>query len=272
MSLVTVFRDNQFKNYLYFCQYKLIKKFDAMKKFKILVQSVMCFGLAVLSACGGSNSGASSDAPLGDVPGIFVDITEKKKALSDELRDVSDPETHQEMIKDFNEYVAESVKEAEEKGKKLIGGEILCTGVDIYPDFTVSGAKIADYRAGRESGSFIVRVMVTPKRDIIVRDSKRDCAEGEYSLKDTRLYYALMKANDFLIELGQINPFNSETYNMSFKGEYVPGQMIQAGVPCNSEGSPLYINCHTYDFTEFAKIIFLSETDYMALRKQAYGF
>lgn len=248
------------------------KKFDAMKKFKILVQSALLCGLGVLSACGGSNSGASSDAPLGDVPGIFMDIAAKKKALKEELRSEDDVESYQKKLKDFDEYVAESVKEAEEKGKQLIGGEILCTGVDVYPDFTVTGAKIADYRAGSETGSVIVRVSVTPKRDIVVREFNSECAQGEYSLKETRLYYALMKANDFLIELGQINPFNSNAYNMSLKAEYVPGQMIQAGVPCNSEGSPIYINCHTYDFTEFAKIIFLSEKDFMALRKQAYGF
>ena len=126
--------------------------------------------------------------------------------------------------------------------------------------------------AGREAGSIIVRVTVTPKRDIVVRETKRKCAEGEYPLKDTRLYFALMKANDHLIELGQLNPFNSNSYNSSLKAEYAPGQMIQAGVPCHSEGAPVYINCHTYDFTEFAKIVFLAEKDYMAIRKQAYGF
>ena len=86
-----------------------------------------------------------------------------------------------------------------------------------------------------EAGSIIVRVTVTPKRDIVVRETKRQCAEGEYPLKDTRLYFALMKANDHLIELGQLNPFNGNSYNSSLKAEYAPGQMVQAGVPCHSE-------------------------------------
>ena len=115
-----------------------------------------------------------------------------------------------------------------------------------------------------------VRKMVAAQR--VVRETKRQCAEGEYPLKDTRLYFALMKANDHLIELGQLNPFNGNSYNSSLKAEYAPGQMVQAGVPCHSEGAPVYINCHTYDFTEFAKIVFLAEKDYMAIRKQAYGF
>lgn len=88
-----------------------------MKKFKIFVQSALLCGLGVLSACGGSNSGASSDAPLGDVPGIFTDIAAKKKALKEELRSEEDVESYQKKLKDFDEYVAESVKEAEEKGK-----------------------------------------------------------------------------------------------------------------------------------------------------------
>ena len=156
-------------------------------------------------------------------------------------------------------------------GEKGVGREIVCTG-DVYPDFQITGAKVAEYHAGREAGSIIVRVTVTPKRDIVVRETKRQCAEGEYPLKDTRLYFALMKANDHLIELGQLNPFNGNSYNSSLKAEYAPGQMVQAGVPCHSEGAPVYINCHTYDFTEFAKIVFLAEKDYMAIRKQAYGF
>ncbi len=215
-----------------------------MKKFTVITLSAMFCGLVVLSACGGgaaSGSAASSDAPLGRVPAIFAEVA------------------------------AKSYQKAAEEGEKLVGREIVCTG-DVYPDFQITGAKVAEYHAGREAGSIIVRVTVTPKRDIVVRETKRQCAEGEYPLKDTRLYFALMKANDHLIELGQLNPFNGNSYNSSLKAEYAPGQMVQAGVPCHSEGAPVYINCHTYDFTEFAKIVFLAEKDYMAIRKQAYGF
>ena len=45
-----------------------------MKKFTVITLSAMFCGLVVLSACGGAASGsaASSDAPLGRVPAIFV--------------------------------------------------------------------------------------------------------------------------------------------------------------------------------------------------------
>ena len=223
-----------------------------MKKFTVITLSAMFCGLVVLSACGGgaaSGSAASSDAPLGRVPAIFAEVAAKKKALDESLRKEDDLDRYQKKLKEFDEYAAKSYQKAAEEGEK-----------------------VAEYHAGREAGSIIVRVTVTPKRDIVVRETKRQCAEGEYPLKDTRLYFALMKANDHLIELGQLNPFNGNSYNSSLKAEYAPGQMVQAGVPCHSEGAPVYINCHTYDFTEFAKIVFLAEKDYMAIRKQAYGF
>ena len=47
--------------------------------------------------------------------------------------------------------------------------------------FEITGAKVAEYHAGREAGSIIVRVTVTPKRDIVVRETKRQCAEGRIS-------------------------------------------------------------------------------------------
>ena len=204
-----------------------------MKKFTVITLSAMFCGLVVLSACGGAASGsaASSDTPLGRVPAIFVEVAAKKKALDESLRKEDDLDRYQKKLKEFDEYAAKSYQKAAEEGEKLVGREIVCTG-DVYPDFQVTGAKVAEYHAGREAGSMIVRVTVTPKRDIVVR----------------------------------------ETNNSSLKAEYAPGQMVQAGVPCHSEGAPVYINCHTYDFTEFAKIVFLAEKDYMAIRKQAYGF
>lgn len=244
-----------------------------MKKLTVAILSVMVCGLVVLSACGSGASGSSAtdDSPLGRVPGIFVEVAHKKEVLDSVLRKERDIKRHQKRLKEFDEYVAESCRKAAQEGEKLIGREVVCTG-DVYPDFRVTGAKISEYLAGQETGNVIIRVTVVPKRDIVVREFKHDCAAEEYPLKDTRLYFALMKANDHLIELGQLNPFNSNPYNGSLKAEYIPGQMIQANVPCHSEGAPVYISCHTRDFTEFAKIVFLAEKDYMAIRKQAYGF
>lgn len=245
-----------------------------MRKLTIAAMSGLIGGLVVLSACGGGASGSSgnSDTPLGDVAGIFVEVAKKRGALNEDLRKGNySVERHQKKLKDFDEYAAKSYEKAAKEGAKLVGREIVFSG-DVYPDFQVTGAKIGEYMAGTESGNVIVRVTVTPKRDIIVRKFKHECAAGEYSLKETFLYFALMKADDHLIELGQLNPFNSNPYNGSLKAEYGPGDMIQAGVPCHSEGAPVYISLHIRDFTEFAKIVFFREEDYMAIRKQAYGF
>lgn len=245
-----------------------------MKKLTISMLSVVLCGWGVLSACGGgaaSGSSVGGDALLGRVPSYFVDIAAKKKALEEDLREERDMDRYQKKLKEYDEYAAKNYKKAAEEGEKLAGREVPCSG-DVYQDFQVTGAVIEKYHAGKEAGSVIVRVKVTPKRDIVVRGSQKECADGEYSLKDTRLYYLLMKTDDHLITLGEVNPFNSNYANSSLKAEYVPGQMVQAGVPCHSEGAPLSINCHTYDFTEFAKIVFVREEDYKAIRKQAYGF
>lgn len=243
-----------------------------MKKHTFVILSAAVCGMFLLSACGGaSGSSGNSDAPLGRVPAIYVDVAAKKKALDEELRGEKDMDRYQKKLKAFDENEAESYQKAAKEGEKIKGREVPISG-DMYEDFRVTGAKVESFQQGKGSGSVIVRVMVTPKRDIIVRDTKRACAEGEHSLKDTRLYYVLMKANDHMIAMGEINPFNSNYANSSLKAEYIGGQMVQAGVPCHSEGSPVAINCHTYDFTEFAKIVFLRAEDYAAIRKQAYGF
>lgn len=237
------------------------------------VMSAVCVAFVFLVSCGGSGTGASGgdDAPLGRVPTYFVEMAQKKEKLDKELREERDVERYQKKLAEYNEYVAETSRKAVEEGKKLVGREILCTG-DVYPDLKVTGARIADYQGGSGTGSFQVRITVTPKRDITVRESAGDCADGEYSLRNTRLYYALMKADDHLITLGEMNPFSSNYSNARLKAEYSPGQVVAAGAPCNSEGALLTINCHSYDFSEFAKIVFLAEADYKAVRKQAYGF
>lgn len=228
--------------------------------------------LSLLVSCGGSGSGssASEGKPLGKVPGYFVEMAQKKEELDQKLREERDMDRYQKKLKEYDEYVAKTCEKAAEEGQKLVGQEIACTG-DVYPDLKVETAKIAGYKAGSGTGSFEVRVFVTPKRDLMVREWTADCAEGEYSLKETRLYYALMKSDDHLITLGEINPFSANYSNARLKAEYQPGQLIMAGAPCHSEGALLTINCHSYDFSDFAKIVFLSETDYKAIRKQAYG-
>lgn len=229
--------------------------------------------LSLLVSCGGSGSGSSAggNAPLGKVPGYFVEMAQKREELDKKLREERDADRYQKKLKEYEEYVAETCGEAAEEGEKLVGNKIPCTG-DVYPDLQVTGAKIAGYKGGSGTGTFLVRVSVVPKRDIMVRASQADCAEGEYSLQQTRLYYVLLRSDDHLITLGEINPFSANYSNASLKAEYMPGQLIMAGAPCHSEGSLLTINCHSYDFTDFAKIAFVSEADYKGIRKQAFGF
>ena len=196
--------------------------------------SAVCVAFVFLVSCGGSGTGSSGgdDAPLGRVSTYFVEMAQKKEKLDKELREERDVERYQKKLAEYNEYVAETSRKAVEEGKKLVGREILCTG-DVYPDLKVTGARIADYQGGSGTGSFQVRITVTPKRDITVRESAGDCADGEYSLRNTRLYYALMKADDHLITLGEMNPFSSNYSNARLKAEYSPGQVVAAGAPAD---------------------------------------
>lgn len=241
-----------------------------MKKKSIagLLCGALC-GMFVLSSCGGAGSSTTSNELLGKVPGIFVEMAQEKKALNESLRNAKGVEDHDKQMKKYDDYVTECMQKAEEEGQKLIGREIPYTG-DVYDEFKVTGAKITGYRGSKEAGTVEVAVMVTPKYDMQVRMWQNNCVEGEYSLKDTRLYYALMKADDHLISLGTLNPFSSNAANTAI--EYADGQTVKAGEPCNSAGALIAISCHTYDYTEFAKIVFLREADYKAIRKQTFGF
>ena len=161
---------------------------------------------------------------------------------------------------------------ATEAGQEAIGRDIPMSGADIYPDFEITRVQVADFKAGGESGSFTVRIMAKAKRDLPLCKLGYKPGEGEYSLQETRFYYALIRSDDHLIELGQVNPFSSKPYMGQPAAEYESGQTIPAGSLCNSQGAPIAINCHTYDFTDFAKIVFLPEKDYQSMRRQAYGF
>lgn len=245
-----------------------------MKKVNFVIFSAMICGSAVWSACGGpaaSGPTGNDDSPFGSIPGIYAEVAAKGKALDEELRTERDMDRYGKKLKEHDEWVDESYRKAAEEGTKITGRPVACSG-DVNPDFKVTSAKVEKFDQGKKSGSVIVRVMVTPKHDLVVRDVQSDCSEGECSLRDARLYYVLLKADDSLIAMGELNPFNANYANGSLKAEYVPGQMVRAGVPCHSQGAPVSINCHTYDFTDFAKIAFLPEKDYQALRRQAYGF
>ena len=241
---------------------------------------IIGFGLLAMTSCGGSSSTSSvKESPvLGKVPGCFAAIAQEENSLKQFMKNQDYSGNPKDRIKTYEkkraeveQKTAELTQKAAEEGQKLIGHEVPYSG-DVYPDFKVTDIKIESFSTGDRTGTFIVRVMAVPKRDIVVRDTKAKCAEGEYSLKDTRLYYALMKADDHLIELGQLNPFSYNAANSKLVAEYTDGQTVPADVPCQRDGSPIYINMHSYDFSEFAKIVFFTEKDFMAIRKQAYGF
>ena len=162
--------------------------------------------------------------------------------------------------------------DANVEAQKVIGNKIPHTGDDAYDEFEIKDITIEDYHEGRSGGSFIVRVKVASKYDMEVQNRQSQCGEGEYSLVDTRMYFALLTEDDRFISLGELNPFSGKSYLQSVDAEYKAGQSILAGQLCHSQGAPISINCHSYDYTRFGKILFLTEKAYRDIRRQAYGF
>lgn len=235
--------------------------------------SALC-GLLFLSSCGGSSAThVKENDLLGKVPGIYVNLALQKKQLGEKLNNAGkDVDKRKAILDDYAAFSAECAQAATEAGQEAIGRDIPVSGADIYPDFEITRVQVADFKAGGESGSFTVRIMAKAKRDLPLCKLGYKPGEGEYSLQETRFYYALIRSDDHLIELGQVNPFSSKPYMGQPAAEYESGQTIPAGSLCNSQGAPIAINCHTYDFTDFAKIVFLPEKDYQSMRRQAYGF
>ncbi len=243
-----------------------------MKTFFVSACSALC-GMLLLNSCGGATSGVKENDLLGKVPGIYVNLALEKKQLNEKLQNAGrDIDKRKAILDDYAAFAAECAQAATEAGQEIIGRDIPVSGADIYPDFEITQVQVADFRAGEESGSITVRIMAKAKRDLPLSKLGYRAKDGEVSLQDARLYYALIRSDDHLIELGQVNPFTSKAYMGQVPAEYEPGQTIPAGSLCNSQGAPIAINCHTYDFTDFAKIVFLPEKDYQSMRQQAYGF
>lgn len=226
-----------------------------------------------LCSCGGSSgSGPAENAVLGKAPGYFKQVGERKLELEEARKSREDKDRYRERLAEFDRFAAECYAKAAEEGPKATGHAVPFSG-DVYPDLYVTDVVVEGYEAGTESGNFILRVKVAPKRDIVVRGSQRECAPGEYSLNDTRLYFALLTSDDHLIDLGELNPFNYNFYNMrTLVADFQPGDVVAADTPCHQDGAPVALSCHVRDYSDFGKIHFLTESDYMNMRRQRYGF
>ncbi len=243
-----------------------------------ITTTVICLSIllcgAVLNSCGGGGIGnVKENEYLGKVPGIYVNMAKAYDKLGEDLRG-ADIEKHQSLRNEYQSLVVKSDLMASEEGQKLIGRDIPFTSGDIYPDYKVTSVRVGDFQSGEGTGSIILRVMTEAKHDFVVNEKTTFGSPDPLSLRGARIYYALLKSDDHLIELGQTNPFNSKPTIGSFKPEtaYKNGETVKAGSLCQPDGSMITINCHSYDFTDFAKIVFLRENDYNAMRQQAYGF
>ena len=236
--------------------------------------SVLLCG-AVLSSCGGGIGSVKENKFFGKVPGIYVNLAKAYDQLGEDLKAAgTDSDKRKSLKEDYQNLVVEGGLMATEEGQALIGRDIPFVSGDIYPDYKVTAVRVGDFHQSEGTGSIVLRVMTEAKHDFVVNEKVVIGKPDPLSLREARIYYALLKSDDHLIELGQTNPFNSRPTVGNFKPEtvYKAGDTVSAGSPCNPDGAMITINCHSYDFTDFAKIVFLAEKDYKAMRQQAYGF
>lgn len=243
---------------------------------KLTTAAATLLAAFALCSCGGSTqSNVAKNDLLGKVPGYLAAASQLKDEYRQKAEGIKDMEEFRRLDEQFNarrlEYYSKAVEEG--NSSSSIGKSVPFSG-DVYDDFSVTDIVISSFDGDAEYGNatFELRFMVAPKRDIIIRNSAAECAQGEYSINDTRLYFAFMTADDHLIELGTINPFSSSYYNMKVSADRSAGDTVKAGELCNSTGSPYNICCHAVDYTGFAKVVFFTEEDYMNIRRQAYGF
>ncbi len=245
-----------------------------MKQTIRMFAAALCGGLLLCTSCGGSGATDVKDNPyLGKVPGIYVNKAQAYNRLVADLKEAgTDMDKRTSLQEEYKAFEAECAQAAAEEGKKIIGRDIPFASGEINPDFSVKTVRVADFQQLGDGGSIILCITVEAKRDIVLREANWKCKPGEYGLKDARLYYALIKSDDHLIELGQVNPFSAKPAIGKLEAAYADGETVKAGSLCQPDGSPFNLNCHSADFTDFAKVVFLTEKDYKAMRMQAYGF
>ena len=234
--------------------------------------AALAFAVLAVS-CGGKEAGDTTGKNdiLGVAPAVFVDIANEGERVKEETRKMDDYDDIRKRMDEYEEYKAKGYERAAEEGKKVIGNDVAFTG-DPDEYLKVKEIKISDYFAGEGTGNFELRVKVEAKKDFVVKKRDYECAPGELSLDDTRLYYVALDADDKFIILGSLAPFSSNGLNMTTIADYQPGQTVKAGQLCNATGSQVLLSVHVADFSNFAKLHFLSKTDYENLRRQAYGY
>lgn len=245
-------------------------------KRNLLKIAALAFAVSVVS-CGGNEAGDSKGANdvLGVAPVVFADISAEREKMTEEVREIArdgSQEAVQKRMKEFDEYAAKGYERAAKEGPEVVGNDVPFTG-DPYENFKVSEVKIEKYESSDKTGNFMLRVKVEAKKDFTLRQYKNECAPGEEALSDdTQLHWVALDSKDGFITMGSFNPLSSGYLFAKIKADYQPGQTVKAGELCNQTGSPVVLSIHSSDFSDFAKLHFLSETDYQNIRRQAYGF
>ena len=235
-----------------------------MRKFKLMVSAVVAF---LVMSCGGVS--VESNEVFGDVPGIYKAIGDNTKQEIENAKGADNPEDIGKAKEAAEKFEAEMLEKLPAAIAEIGGRDVPFSG-ESDADFKGESVKVAVPEEGEST--LALRIKVSAAREMPVGEYAMDCANGARALRDTRLYFVFLGEGDKFIDLGSINPFSDQASESRFTPKKSAGATFAAGELLTEEGSLVYVRCNQFDFTKFAKIAFVSEADYMNLRRQAYGF
>lgn len=219
-----------------------------MKKQILLFASI---SILFMGACGGNADRKSNyveNEVLGIFPSIYMELNkELKQQMTDMQNDMQSATAEKKLTELRDKYVAleDETKQnaqnlAEAELEKIADRMVPFTVMYEHPDFELRTARV-DW-GYPETGALSINLVIGAKRNLVPSMN----ASMNYVIKNTK---------GELIFSGKINPFVSiQTVTSS---QFAGLQNVAAGDVCCWEGSRLMLYCASYDFTEFAEIIFV---------------
>lgn len=242
-----------------------------MRSFRTIAGIVSAM-LLIMSCGGGGGNGpkVESNSILGEVPGIYKSVAQYRLEQIEKSKTAEKSEDIMAAKEEAERYESEMMDKVPAAIAGIAGRSVPFTG-ESDKDFKVESITIAAPESDKDQ-TVCMRIKVSATREMPVWQYEMDCANGARALQDTRLYLVYIDSKDKFIDLGSINPFSNKAPESKFTPKKTEGETFAAGEMLTDEGSPVYVRCNQFDFSDFAKVVFVPEADYMNMRRQAYGF
>lgn len=192
---------------------------------------------------------------FGHYPSIYKVYNQEMKALPDQMRDrigsTKDGKRIMAIRDEFEAREKELKNEASQAGAeelaKIAGRDIPFDfegGFDT-PDFEIESVSLVDGDAS--AGTLHLCVVVKAKQEV------------KCSPRAVLHFLAVNPQNEGFYS-GKINPF---VHMPGGRAPYTGS--VEEGEYCHEDGSMIYLNCSSFDFTNFDRLLFISEQTYKAI-------